>query len=394
MGVVKKAPKAADKLYSRGVLMTPKRFDELKVMHETPSKDKLEEVQEDAAAGPSGHEHSDDDDGQQEKPSYKMVVLNVPSDDTAHWVDNLLSSEVVGAAWREVPVVMAPADKKSKERKKQKQQDEKQFKNLKQYLRDHQPDVVLLQLHQRKNQVEGVADDQLADMEKAIIALCTLLALPLVTLAPTSALAQQAALCTANTWPVFVQPAQVCDYFKTELPRLLATRKAIEEDIKVKTEKYGKVEVATHFLKRASVALVPFGVLAVNFLGICRLVAKMMKKVGMMSDKTTRTAAQKEGSMVLAKGYMWETMGDAYQYALYATVLVDFAHEAQSAGMLAALSSISVADGFLLGSVSVVTGVISTWTAVKYRPQLVTEIVRVLTFLQLLCVQNPKLLRE
>ncbi len=55
-----------------------------------------------------------------------------------------------------------------------------------------------------------------------------------------------------------------------ELPRVRRLAASIRSDLAVRVAPLGRVNLPLHFLSRASVALVPFGVMTVNLLGACR----------------------------------------------------------------------------------------------------------------------------
>ncbi|PNH10274.1 hypothetical protein TSOC_003013 [Tetrabaena socialis] len=146
-------------------------------------------------------------------------------------------------------------------------------------------------------------DEELTLFDRRVIALSVLNKLPVIcvaTAAPDALAAASAA--TGHTWPVFFAPhpedsRSLCEWLVEQLPRVRALAAAIEADLQARVAPFAKVNAPWHFLSRASVALVPFGVMTVNFLGIVRLMANLLQVVGMRGD----TSANKALSMLGAQ---------------------------------------------------------------------------------------------
>ena len=71
---------------------------------------------------------------------------------------------------------------------------------------------------------------------------------------------------------------------------LLTLNRRIREDVYNRIHHYGKVNYLWHGAKRVPVAFVPFGVSAVNFLGLSKLVANILRDTGMFGDPETTKA--------------------------------------------------------------------------------------------------------
>lgn len=71
---------------------------------------------------------------------------------------------------------------------------------------------------------------------------------------------------------------------------LLTLNHRIREEVYGKIRHYGKVNYLWHGAKRVPVAFVPFGVSAVNFLGLSKLVANILRDTGMFQDPETTKA--------------------------------------------------------------------------------------------------------
>jgi hypothetical protein len=141
------------------------------------------------------------------------------------------------------------------------------------------------------------------------------------------------------------------------------------------------------------VAFIPLGVYAVNFLGIARLVRRMLKKTGMLSDKEAQKAATFEAAVTGVTVSLIDGLGDVYQMVITATLLAGFFTEVSAAGLEAGLASLSALDFALMGSITVVTGTISAVAAYIARPKMVEAIATLITTLQLVCLLSPGLRR-
>ncbi|GLC59522.1 hypothetical protein PLESTB_001496400 [Pleodorina starrii] len=182
----------------------------------------------------------------------------------------------------------------------------------------------------------------------------------------------------------------VCTWLAEELPRVRSLSGRIEEELQGRVAHLGKVSAPLHFLSRASVALVPFGVMTVNFLGILRLMANMLQCVGMRGDSSANRALGLLGAKSAAFVTAIDSMGDVYSFAVFSTVLADL----QGLGLVEAAAAMDVLDGLMLGSISVVTGAVSALGAYLSRPIVVRAAAEFLASLQTIHVLNPAMRRE
>ncbi|GLC43230.1 hypothetical protein PLESTF_000406300 [Pleodorina starrii] len=239
--------------------------------------------------------------------------------------------------------------------------------------------------------------DQLSLLDRRVIALSLLNKLPVVALTSRCPDPLPAASdATGDTWPVFFVPhphedmRPVCTWLAEELPRVRSLSGRIEEELQGRVAHLGKVSAPLHFLSRASVALVPFGVMTVNFLGILRLMANMLQCVGMRGDSSANRALGLLGAKSAAFVTAIDSMGDVYSFAVFSTVLADL----QGLGLVEAAAAMDVLDGLMLGSISVVTGAVSALGAYLSRPIVVRAAAEFLASLQTIHVLNPAMRRE
>ena len=174
---------------------------------------------------------------------------------------------------------------------------------------------------------------------------------------------------------------------------MVAICRKVSADVSQRVDKYKHVNKLQHGMKRGAVAFIPMGVYAVNFLGITRLVRKMLKKTGMLDNKEAKKAATFEAAITGVAVSMIDGLGDVYQMTITATLLAGFATEVSSAGLQAGLASLSALDFALMGSIAVVTGTISAIGAYIARPKMVEAIATLITTLQLVCLLSPGLRR-
>ncbi|GLI60649.1 hypothetical protein VaNZ11_002846 [Volvox africanus] len=240
-------------------------------------------------------------------------------------------------------------------------------------------------------------NDELTLLDRRIIALSLLNKLPVVTLATRSPhVLPAASAATGDTWPVFFVPhpqedmRPVCQWLLEELPRVRALSASIEMDLQNRVAHLARVNAPLHFLSRASVALVPFGVMTVNFLGILRLMASMLQCVGMRGDTSAKKALGLLGAKNAAFVTAIDSMGDVYSFAVFSTVLADL----QGLGLVEAAAAMDVLDGLMLGSISAVTGAVSALGAYLSRPLVVRASAEFLASLQTIYVLNPAMRRE
>ncbi|GIL91053.1 hypothetical protein Vretimale_9479 [Volvox reticuliferus] len=184
-------------------------------------------------------------------------------------------------------------------------------------------------------------------------------------------------------WPV-------CQWLVEELPRVRALSASVEADLQDRVAHLARVNLPLHFLSRASVALVPFGVMTVNFLGILRLMASMLQCVGMRGDTSANKALGLLGAKNAALVTAIDSMGDVYSFAVFSTVLADL----QGLGLVEAAAAMDVLDGLMLGSISAVTGAVSALGAYLSRPVVVRASAEFLASLQTIYVLNPAMRRE
>ncbi|EFJ44928.1 hypothetical protein VOLCADRAFT_94709 [Volvox carteri f. nagariensis] len=242
-------------------------------------------------------------------------------------------------------------------------------------------------------------DEELTLLDRRIIALSLLNKLPVVVLATQYSNALPAAkAATGDTWPVFfvphprehMGPVREVTWLSTELPRVRALSASIESDLHDRVAHLSRVNAPLHFLTRASVALVPFGVMTVNFLGILRLMANMLQCVGMRGDTSANKSLGLLGAKNAALVSAVDSLGDVYSFAVFTTVLADL----QGLGLVEAAAAMDVLDGLMLGSISVVTGAVSALGAYLSRPLVVRAAAEFLASLQTIYVLNPSMRRE
>lgn len=88
-------------------------------------------------------------------------------------------------------------------------------------------------------------------------------------------------------------------FCRADARRLLAVREAVRADLAGRLAPWRRVAYVWHGLKRAPFAFVPFGVAAVNFLGMSRLVSRALGAAGMLQD----SGAQRAGLSLAAQAY-------------------------------------------------------------------------------------------
>ncbi|GFR39597.1 hypothetical protein Agub_g57, partial [Astrephomene gubernaculifera] len=203
-----------------------------------------------------------------------------------------------------------------------------------------------------------------------------------------------ASAASGGTWPVFFIPhadhvGPLKQWLISELPRVRALSSAVRQQLHERLDHLGRINAPLHFLKRASVALVPFGVLTVNFLGVVRLMATMLQLAGMRGDTSANKALGLLGAQNAAMVTGIDSMGDIYSFAVFATVLADL----QGMGLVEAAEAMDVVDGLTLGSIGVVTGAVSALGAYLTRPLVVRSATDFLAGLQTMHVLNPAMRR-
>jgi hypothetical protein len=143
------------------------------------------------------------------------------------------------------------------------------------------------------------------------------------------------------------------------------------------------------------VAFVPFGVAAVNLIGISRLVAKIFLATGMAKDRATKKAGVSLAGQAYAKVFILDNMSDLYQFLAASTVVYSLTSSVAAGGtILDAVGTLSAADVALLGSVSVVTGAIAAIGAALSRPHMVAMIADLIATLQTVWLLFPGARRD
>eukprot|EP00198_Chlamydomonas_reinhardtii_P000299 XP_001689634.1 predicted protein [Chlamydomonas reinhardtii] len=245
--------------------------------------------------------------------------------------------------------------------------------------------------------------EELAQLDKRVIALSLLSRLPVISCCCSSADAlPAAAAATGDTWPVFHMPHMPEDvrplvkWLREELPRVRALSTAIADDLKARTAHLAKVNGPLHFLKRGAVAMVPLGVMVVNTIGErpkAALRLSMPGKVGSrhltaVDPDTHPGAAGLCGGAIdppasdyyvsllsnVLQGLLGasnavfmnaiDSVGDLYSFVIFTTLLAEF----KTMGLLEMTQAMEVVDGLTLGSISVVTGLVSAIGAYISRP--------------------------
>ena len=237
-----------------------------------------------------------------------------------------------------------------------------------------------------------ISGDQLSKADRCVAASAVLAGKPVVYVseAPCGA-STEAAAFLQGAWPTC--DSYMClEHALQQLAPAVAFSQALHADIQAKLDKYKKVDKVAHFAKRGAVALVPFGVHAVNFAGLMRIAKKVLKKTGTQSDKEAKKGVAARSAEAGAKVTAIDMSGDAYQLVVGGTILADaFAAGMQAAGglaqgMAAAADTISAVDAVLLGSICVVTGMVSAWGAAVTRPGMVTGMGRYIAAQQLVTI--------
>ncbi|KAG2448602.1 hypothetical protein HYH02_006493 [Chlamydomonas schloesseri] len=239
--------------------------------------------------------------------------------------------------------------------------------------------------------------EELAQLDKRVIALSLLSRLPVISCTSSAPQAlPAAAAATGDTWPVFFTPHMPEDvrplvkWLREELPRVRALSTAIADDLKARTAHLAKVNGPLHFLKRGAVAMVPLGVMVVNTIGSIRLMARMLRLSGMRGDN----AAGKSLGLLGASNAVFmnaiDSVGDLYSFVIFTTLLAEF----KTMGLLEMTQAMEVVDGLTLGSISVVTGLVSAIGAYISRPGMVRTAAAFLASLQTIYALNPAMRRE
>eukprot|EP00892_Ulva_mutabilis_P008664 jgi/Ulvmu1/616/UM001_0624.1 len=198
-----------------------------------------------------------------------------------------------------------------------------------------------------------------------------------------------------ETWPVHSNVESFCQFCMRDVPGMLRLRSVIQEDVAGRIQHLGKVNYLWHGAKRVPVSFVPFGVSAVNFLGLSRLVAKILLKVGMLKDPATKKAGLLLAGQSYAKVFVLDNLGDLYQLTAAGTVVASLSSALiMGEGLLAAVGALSVSDFALLGSASIVTGAVAAVGAALTRPEMVQSLCLLIATLQTLWCVFPQTRRQ
>ena len=113
--------------------------------------------------------------------------------------------------------------------------------------------------------------------------------------------------CTPTTHSCGVQ------YCKHSARKILGLKARIHADVRAKIQHYGQVNYLWHGAKRVPVAFVPFGVAAVNFVGMSRLVTSILRDTGMLRDRGTQAACLQCAGKSYAAVCLLGNLSDLYE---------------------------------------------------------------------------------
>jgi hypothetical protein len=135
---------------------------------------------------------------------------------------------------------------------------------------------------------------------------------------------------------------------------------------------------------------VPFGVSAINFIGLTRLVAKVLIATGMAKDQATKKSGVSLAGKAYATALILDNISDLYQFVAGGTVVYSLTSSvAMGEGLLEAVNALSVSDVALLGSASVVTGAVAALGAALTRPHMVSMLADLIATLQTIWAVFP-----
>lgn len=80
-----------------------------------------------------------------------------------------------------------------------------------------------------------------------------------------------------------------------------------------KLQHYGQVNYFWHTARRLPVVFVPFGVAAVNVIGICRLVGSILRDMGMLQSGCTKHGSLQCAGSSHATVFLLDSISDIYQ---------------------------------------------------------------------------------
>ncbi|KAF6251371.1 hypothetical protein COO60DRAFT_629911 [Scenedesmus sp. NREL 46B-D3] len=183
---------------------------------------------------------------------------------------------------------------------------------------------------------------------------------------------------------------------RRDLCKAAALREELLADINSRVAPYRDVNATLHFAKRGALALVPFAVHATNALGLVRLARRVLTATGMGSCKQAKRAVTGEAGTAGAKVTAFESVGEVYGLIVQGSVVGEALAAAATAssvaaGTAAALDTVSLLDAFTLGTVCVVTGMVSAWGAAVCRPATVDGMARAIAAQQLAAAVQPNM---
>jgi hypothetical protein len=141
---------------------------------------------------------------------------------------------------------------------------------------------------------------------------------------------------------------------------------------------------------------VPFGVHATNALGLLRLARRVLQVTGMGSSSQAKRSIASEARSGGVKVTAFESVGEVYGLIVQGSVVGEALAAAVTAssvaaGAAAAIDTVSLLDAFTLGTVCVVTGMVSAWGAAVCRPATVDGMARAIAAQQLAAAVQPKM---
>jgi hypothetical protein len=141
---------------------------------------------------------------------------------------------------------------------------------------------------------------------------------------------------------------------------------------------------------------VPFGVHATNALGLLRLARRVLQVTGMSSSRQAKRSVASEASRGGVKVTAFESVGEVYGLIVQGSIAGEALAAAVTAssvaaGAAAAIDTVSLLDAFTLGTVCVVTGMVSAWGAAVCRPATVDGMARAIAAQQLAAAVQPQM---
>ena len=151
---------------------------------------------------------------------------------------------------------------------------------------------------------------------------------------------------------------------------------------------YREVDTTLHFAKRGVLALVP--------LGLMRLARRVLQVTGMGSSRQAKRSVASEARSGGFKVTAFESVGEVYGLVVQGSVVGEALAAAVTAssvaaGAAAAVDTVSLLDAFTLGTVCVVTGMVSAWGAAVCRPATVDGMARAVAAQQLAAAVQPNM---